>query len=134
MQQVAADSTPVGEFVHGDNKAGRLCECGKAIYERPATGYRKSYVRENPSCTCQILPMLNPAGSPTDGGCTVNLDSSILTAFAVLGTAVSLAVLNIAAARVKAETTLHDLRVRVAQLRRERLEKLRQFASVIRDK
>ena len=58
-----------------------------------------------------------------------NLDSTLWVIFGVLAAWAVLAILQVAAIHVKNETTLHDLRVRVNELRIQRLAFLKAFPS-----
>ncbi|MCX5690247.1 MAG: hypothetical protein NTV94_10785 [Planctomycetota bacterium] len=57
-------------------------------------------------------------------------DSTGMVALGVIGGGVALAILQVVATHIKNETTLHDLRVRVNELRIQRLELMKAFPSV----
>lgn len=76
-----------------------------------------------------ILPALNPAGLSADGQIMTIPDSTGLVALGLIAFGTILGILQIAAIQVKNETNLHDLRVRVNELRIQRLEFLKAFPS-----
>lgn len=76
-----------------------------------------------------ILPALNPAGLSVDGQNMTIPDSTGWVALALIAFGTIVAILQVAAIQVKNETTLHDLRVRVNELRIQRLEFLKAFPS-----
>lgn len=76
-----------------------------------------------------ILPTLNPAGLAADGQNMTIPDPAAILILSLIALGSILAILQVAAIHVKNETTLHDLRVRVNELRIQRLEFLKAFPS-----
>jgi hypothetical protein len=56
-------------------------------------------------------------------------DSNVMLAFGAVGGLCTLVILQLAALQVRGERTLHDLKIRVNQLRRQRIEYLKAFPS-----
>lgn len=81
-----------------------------------------------PGKGARILPTLKRAGSGTDATIVI-LDSNVMLAFGAVGGLCTLLILQMAALQVKSERTLHDLKIRVNQLRQQRLEYLKAFPS-----